>query len=73
VSISAGLIEMLGKAARSRTNTVAVFAPLPVAFGLARMYQIFSDPEYERIRVFGSMAEAMAWLETSRGRKTLHA
>jgi hypothetical protein len=37
------------------------------------MYQIFSDPEYERIRVFGSMAEAMAWLETSRGRKTLHA
>ena len=67
VSISASLIELLAKAARPRTNFVAVIAPLPVAFGLARMYQIFSDPEYARIQVFAGVEEAMAWLETSVG------
>ena len=73
VSISASLIESLAKAARSRTNVVAVIAPLPVAFGLARMYQIFNDPEYARIHVFDGVGEAMAWLETSVGKLTLHA
>ena len=73
VSISASLIEFLAKAARSRTNFVAVVARLPVAFGLARMFQIFSDPEYERIHVFAGMDEAMAWLEASVGKLTLHA
>jgi hypothetical protein len=65
VSISASLIESLAKAAKARTNVVAVIAPLPVAFGLARMYQIFTDPDYARIHVFAGVEEAMAWLETS--------
>jgi hypothetical protein len=65
VSISAKLIEFLSKSARSRRNFVAVIAPLPVAFGLARMYQIFSDPEYERIHVFSGVTDAMAWLESN--------
>ena len=73
VSISSSLIESVAKAAMSRTNFVAVVAPLPVAFGLARMYQIFSDPEYERIHVFAGMEEAMASLEASVGKQTLHA
>jgi hypothetical protein len=73
VSISSSLIESLARAARSRTNSVAVIAPRPVAFGLARMYQIFSDPEYERIHVFDGVVDAMAWLKTSVGRLTLHA
>src|SRR4029077_15602966 len=73
VSISSSLIESLATAARSRTNFVAVVAPLPVAFGLARMYQIFNDPEYERIHVFAGVEEAMAWLGTSVGGLTLHA
>jgi hypothetical protein len=64
VSISSNLIELLAKAARSRTNFVAVIAPLAVAFGLARMYQIFCDPEDTRIHVFAGAEEAMAWLET---------
>jgi hypothetical protein len=63
VSISSGLIESLAKGARSRTNVVAVIAPSAVAFGLARMYQIFSDPEDARIRVFTNATEAMAWLD----------
>jgi hypothetical protein len=73
VSISSSLIESLARAARSRTNFVAVIAPRPVAFGLARMYQIFSDPEYERIHVFDGVVDAMAWLKTSVGKLTLHA
>lgn len=73
VSISASLIELLAKAARARTNLVAVIAPLPVAFGLARMFQIFNDPEYERIHVFAGPEEAMAWLDTNVRELTLHA
>lgn len=52
VLISASLIEFLGRTARSRTNFVAIIAPKQAAFGLARMYQIFSDPEDTRMRVF---------------------
>jgi hypothetical protein len=73
VSISASLIESLAKAAISRTNFVAVIAPLPVAFGLARMYQIFNDPDSARIHVFAGVEEAVAWLATSVGELTLHA
>src|SRR6185369_10837950 len=73
VLISSSLIELLAKAARSRTNFVAVIAPLTVAFGLARMYQIFSDPKDARIHVCVRMEEAMAWLESSIAGLTLHA
>jgi hypothetical protein len=64
VLISSSLIESLGEAARSRTNFVAVVAPSAVAFGLARMYQIFSDPEDARIHVFARAEDARAWLDT---------
>jgi hypothetical protein len=64
VSISASLIELLARTARSRTNLVAIIAPTAVVFGLARMYQILSDPEDKRIQVFSKSGEAMAWLET---------
>lgn len=62
VLISSSLIESLGRTAKSRANLVAIIAPSPVAFGLARMYQIFSDPEDMRMRVFPRADEAMAWL-----------
>jgi hypothetical protein len=64
VSVSASLIELLAKAARLRTNVVAVIAPCAVAFGLARMYQIFSDPENTRISVFAEAKEALMWVRT---------
>jgi hypothetical protein len=64
VSISSSLIESLAKAARPRTNFVAVIAPGPVAFGLARMYQIITDPEDARINVFAEPQEALMWLGT---------
>ena len=64
VLISASLIESLARAARSRTNFVAIIAPRPAAFGLARMFEVFSDPEDTRTCVFTKREEAMAWLET---------
>jgi hypothetical protein len=64
VLISSSLIELLAKAARARTNFVAVIAPRAVAFGLARMYQIFCDPDCARIQVFAEVDEAIAWLYT---------
>lgn len=73
VLVSSGLIESLAKASRSRTNSVAVIAPSAVAFGLARMYQIFSDPEDTRIHVFASVAEAKTWFDTVVAGLTLHA
>jgi hypothetical protein len=63
VLISSNLIGSLARAARSRTNFVAIIASRPVVFGLARMYQMFSDPEDARIRVFSRAEEATAWLE----------
>jgi hypothetical protein len=62
LSISSSLIESLAKTSRTRHNLVAIIAPRAVAFGLARMYQILSDPEYERIQVFAKTSEAKAWL-----------
>jgi hypothetical protein len=64
VLISSSLLESLGRAARVRTNFVAIIAPSPVGFGLARMYQILSDPEDTRMHVFTGAEEAMAWLKT---------
>jgi hypothetical protein len=73
VSISARVIELLAKTAGTHTNLLAVIAPLSAAFGLARMYQTFSDPEYARIRVFARAEEALAWLAPSAGKLTRHA
>jgi len=73
VLVSSGLIEALAKFARPRTNFVAVIAPSAVVFGLARMYQVFTDPECARIRVFAGAAEAMAWFETVAAGLTHHA
>jgi hypothetical protein len=67
VLVSSTLIEALARGARSRTNPVAVIAPCTVAFGLARMYQIFCDPDEARIQVFAGASEAMAWLQTRAG------
>ena len=63
LSISSSLIESLAKTSRARHNFVAIIAPRVAAFGLARMYQILSDPEYERIQVFAKTSEAKAWLK----------
>ena len=64
VLISSSLIESLARAARSRTNFVAVVAPSSVAFGLARMYQMLSDPDEARIQVLAMAEDALAWLDT---------
>jgi hypothetical protein len=72
LSISSSLIESLAKTARMRHNLVAIIAPKAAAFGLARMYQILSDPEYERIQVFAKTSEATAWLNAEIKGTSLH-
>jgi hypothetical protein len=64
VRISSSLIEALARAAMSRSNLVAIVAPCAAVFGLARMYQIISDPEITRIRVFTRAEDAKAWLSS---------
>jgi hypothetical protein len=64
VRISSSLIESLARAAMSRSNLMAIVAPCAAVFGLARMYQIFSDPENARIRVFARAEDAKAWMSS---------
>ena len=62
IRLSAELVRTLGTGARADSNRVAFVAPSPTAFGLARMYQIVSDTGTDRIQVFSSLDEAVAWL-----------
>jgi hypothetical protein len=64
--ITAELVRSLGAGARSDRNTVAFVAPNPTAYGLARMYQIVSDAGPDRVQVFVSVEQAMAWLQRGR-------
>ena len=40
----------------------AVIAPMEVAFGLARMYQLLCEEKGENVRIVRSEAEALAWI-----------
>jgi hypothetical protein len=62
ISISAGLIDALATNARHDKNLVAMIAPTPAAFRLARMFQTLADVEGNRIQVFVGVAKALAWL-----------
>jgi hypothetical protein len=62
LAVSRELIQQLGTRARDDTNRVAFIASTPVAYGLARMYQIISGGE-ERMLIFDNEAAAMAWLK----------
>ena len=73
VLVSSKLIESFAKTARTRHNLAAIIAPNPVAFGLSRMYQIFSDPADKRIHVFSNAHEARAWLSEEMKEAALHA
>lgn len=61
VGVTPDLIHQLGARARADTNRVAFVADTPVAFGLARMYQIVSGGE-ERMQIFPDRESALAWL-----------
>jgi hypothetical protein len=73
VLVSSKLIESFAKSARTRYNLLAIIAPNPVAFGLSRMYQIFSDPSDKRIHVFSNAHEARVWLSEEMKETALHA
>ena len=71
--VSSNMIEAFAKAARTRHNLVAIIAPKPVTFGLARMYQILNDPDDKRIHIFAKVHEASAWLAEGMKETARHA
>ena len=71
--VSRELIESFAKAARKRHNLLAIIAPKAVVFGVARMYQIHSDPGDKRIHVFAKAREAKVWLSEEMKETALHA
>jgi hypothetical protein len=69
---SSGVIESLAKTTRGRHSPLAIIAPQASVFGLARMYQILSDPDDQRIHVFTRPKPAMEWLKAGIKEATLH-
>ncbi len=61
VVVTRELVHELGIRARKDTNRVAFVAKAPVAFGLARMYQIISGGE-DRMEIFPDRESALRWL-----------
>ncbi len=58
-----GLVEAFAsKREQLGRGRVAIVAPLPVIFGLSRMYQAFSEDSDALIEVFRRADEALAWL-----------
>jgi hypothetical protein len=64
VGVSQALIQQLGMGARQDTNPIAFIAPSPIAYGLARMYQIIAGGD-DRIEIFEGESEAREWLKRS--------
>jgi hypothetical protein len=64
-SLSANLIQSLAKEARGDKNHVAFVMPSAAGFGLARMYQILSDVENDRVQVFENPDDALVWLRST--------
>jgi len=62
ILVTGELVFDMGTAARADQNRVAFIAPSPAAFGLARMYQIVADESGNRVRVFATADQAIAWL-----------
>jgi hypothetical protein len=62
ISINCGLIQSLATTGRGDKNLVAIIAPGPAAFGLARMYQKLGDVRGNRIQVFTNADDALVWL-----------
>jgi len=49
---------------RPRPVPIAIVAPTDVVFGLARMFQMMSEGQGNRIEVFRYTGDALAWLTT---------
>jgi hypothetical protein len=52
----------LARSTADDLNRVAMVVSTPVAFGMARMYEICSNWKEERVSVFSDKESALAWL-----------
>ena len=59
--------EFAESEAELRSAIVAIVAPRPVQFGLARMSTMIAEPQTSAVCVFYTRAEALAWLRQMRG------
>jgi hypothetical protein len=44
-------------------RNLAIVAPRDLAFGIARMFEMISEPSFRATRVFRSLADAERWIE----------
>lgn len=59
-------IYNLARSTENDLNRVAIVASTPVAYGMARMYEICSNWKEERVSVFSDEESALAWLRAVR-------
>lgn len=62
IEVATDTIVALAQGAQSDRNRVALFAPEPEVYGLARVYEIIGDLAENRVRVFHEEALALSWL-----------
>jgi hypothetical protein len=72
VRIDVGFEEVFGVAVKRANRRVsapirsALVARQPVHYGFARMFQMLNDNPRIQIRIFGTVEEAMQWLDSAR-------
>ncbi len=70
--IDVGFEEVFGVAVKRAQRKVsapvrsALVAKQPVHYGFARMFQMLNDNPRIQIRIFGTVEEAMEWLDSAR-------
>lgn len=55
-------VVSFAEAAQKDVNRIAILAPQPAAYGMARMYEIIGDLNENRIGVYQNEATALQWL-----------
>ena len=62
--ITTEMLRLRASIPRPNPVQIAVVAPTDVVFGLARMFQMMSEGQGNRIEVFRFPGDALAWLAT---------
>ncbi len=71
IAISSGQLETLARQG-NKPARMAILAPTPACFGIARRFEIISDLEHRgvRIAVFRTRDDAIGWLRRDRGKSS---
>jgi hypothetical protein len=58
--------ERVGAVTEPAFGLCAIVTSSESMFGLLRMFEVYSEPHFEQVRVFRDVAEAEAWLDAER-------